>query len=117
MAISKEILDELLKDYKGPDDITGPDGLLKQLIKAVIERAMPAEMTEQLGFEKTIPRPNQQRIEGTDHRRRPCVQTRAPSISKYHGIEQGSSSQSSSPNTNASSRASMTRSCPCIPVA
>jgi transposase-like protein len=52
MAISKEILDELLKDYKGPDDITGPDGLLKQLTKAVIERAMQAEMTEQLGYEK-----------------------------------------------------------------
>jgi len=55
MAISKEILDELLKDYKGPDDITGPDGLLKQLTKAVIERAMQAELTEHLGFEKGDP--------------------------------------------------------------
>jgi putative transposase len=52
MAISKEILDELLKDYKGPDDITGPDGLLKQLTKALVERAMQAEMTEQLGYDK-----------------------------------------------------------------
>jgi putative transposase len=46
MAITKEILDELLKDYKGPD------GLLKQLTKAVIERAMQAEMTDQIGYEK-----------------------------------------------------------------
>jgi putative transposase len=53
MAITKEILDELLKDYKGPDDITGPDGLLKQLTKAVIERAMQAEMTDQIGYEKS----------------------------------------------------------------
>jgi hypothetical protein len=52
MAISKKILDELLKEYKGPDDITGPDGLLKQLTKAVIERATQAETTEQLGYEK-----------------------------------------------------------------
>jgi len=52
MAISKEILDELLKDYKGPEDITGPDGLLKQLTKSLIERAMQAEITEQLGYEK-----------------------------------------------------------------
>ena len=52
MAISKEVLDELLKDYKGPDDITGPEGLLKQLTKALIERAMEAEMTEELGYEK-----------------------------------------------------------------
>jgi hypothetical protein len=41
MAISKETLEELLKDYKGPDDITGSDGLLKQLTKAVIERYKP----------------------------------------------------------------------------
>ena len=53
MAITKEVLDELLMGYKGPEDITGPDGLLKQLTKAVIERAMEAEMTEQLGYEKS----------------------------------------------------------------
>jgi putative transposase len=53
MIISKEILDELLKDYKGLDDITGPEGLLKQLTKAVIERAMQVELTEQLGYEKS----------------------------------------------------------------
>ncbi len=52
MAISKEVLDELLKGYQGPDDITGPDGLLKQLTKALIERAMDAEMTTHLGYEK-----------------------------------------------------------------
>jgi len=53
MAISKEVLDELLKDYKGPEDITGPDGLLKQLTKALVERAMDAEMTMHLGYEKS----------------------------------------------------------------
>ena len=30
MAIRNEILDELLKDYKGPDDFFGPDGIIKQ---------------------------------------------------------------------------------------
>lgn len=82
MANSKEILDELLKDHKGPDDITGPDGLLKQLTKAVIERAMPAEKTEQLGFEKTIPRPNQPVIEGTVHRKDPSL---GPGSHRYRG--------------------------------
>lgn len=53
MAISKEVLDELLKDYKGPDDLTGPGGLLKQLTKALVERAMDAEMTTHLGYEKS----------------------------------------------------------------
>jgi transposase-like protein len=53
MAIRKELLDELLKDYKGPDDFYGPDGIIKQLSKALIERAMHAELTEQLGYEKS----------------------------------------------------------------
>jgi hypothetical protein len=26
-----ELLDELMASYKGPDDLVGPDGLLKQL--------------------------------------------------------------------------------------
>jgi len=52
MAITKEVLDELLKEYKGPDDFYGQDGLIKQLSKALIERAMQAELTEQLGYEK-----------------------------------------------------------------
>jgi transposase-like protein len=52
MAIRKEILDELLKDYRGPDDFYGPDGIIKQLSKALIERVMQAELTEQIGYEK-----------------------------------------------------------------
>ena len=55
MAISKELLDELMKEYKGPDDFYGPDGLIKQLSKAIIERAMQAELTEQIGYEKSEP--------------------------------------------------------------
>jgi len=53
MAITKEILDELLKDCKGPDEFYGPDGLVKQLSKALIERMMQAELTDQLGYEKS----------------------------------------------------------------
>jgi len=53
MAFRKELLDELLKDYKGPDDFYGPDGIVKQLSKALIERMMQAELTEQIGYEKS----------------------------------------------------------------
>ena len=53
MAITKELLDELLKGRKGPDDFYGPDGLIKQLSKALIERMMYAELTEHLGYEKS----------------------------------------------------------------
>jgi transposase-like protein len=53
MAITKEALDELLKGCRGPDDFYGPDGLVKQLSKALIERMMEAELTEQIGYEKS----------------------------------------------------------------
>src|ERR1700676_471141 len=35
--------------------LTGPDGLLKQLTKSVIETALSEEMTEHLGYEKHDP--------------------------------------------------------------
>jgi transposase-like protein len=31
---------------QGPEDLTGPDGLLKQLTGALVERALGAELTE-----------------------------------------------------------------------
>ncbi len=52
MPITPELLEELLKDYKSPDDMFGNDGLLQQLTKAVVERALQGEMTHHLGYEK-----------------------------------------------------------------
>lgn len=49
--IRKELLDELLAGYRGPEDMTGPDGLLKQLTGALVERALAAELTDHLGHE------------------------------------------------------------------
>jgi len=51
MPIDHKLIDNLLKDYKTPEDIIGENGLLKQLTKAVLERAMRAELTEHLGYE------------------------------------------------------------------
>src|SRR5881392_4468476 len=55
MAIDKALIDQLLADYKKPDDIMGENGLLKQLTKAILERALQAELTDHLGFEKHDP--------------------------------------------------------------
>jgi putative transposase len=52
MAIDNELIDKLLKDYKKPEDLIGENGLLKQLTKRLLERAMSAEMTEHVGYEK-----------------------------------------------------------------
>src|SRR5437667_12471167 len=47
-------LDELLAG-KTTEEIVGPDGLLKRLTKTLIERAMNAEMSHHLGYEKHAP--------------------------------------------------------------
>jgi len=51
----KELLDELLKDYQKPEDILGENGLLKQFTKAILERALGAELTQHLGYERHDP--------------------------------------------------------------
>src|ERR1700751_1334824 len=55
MAIKKEVLDELLAGYERPEDLLGEDGLFKQLKKALLERALGAELTHHLGYEKGDP--------------------------------------------------------------
>jgi transposase-like protein len=54
-AIPLELLDQLLSNYRKPEDLTGEDGLFKQLKKALIERALGAELSEHLGYEKGDP--------------------------------------------------------------
>jgi len=54
-AIPAELLDQLLVNYSRPEDLTGQDGLFKQLKTALIERALGAELTEHLGYEKGDP--------------------------------------------------------------
>ncbi len=55
MTKNKELnaaIDTLLKTYKTPEEIIGENGLLQQLTKAVLHRALQAEMTLHLGHEK-----------------------------------------------------------------
>ena len=54
-AIPLDLLDQLLSTYTKPEDLTGEDGLFKQLKKALIERALGAELSEHLGYEKGDP--------------------------------------------------------------
>ena len=78
MKIKKEILDELIRDYKNPEDLLGEDGLLKQLTKALLERAMEAELTHELGFEKN----DKRAVKETANRRNG---TSAKTVRSKHG--------------------------------
>lgn len=51
-ALPKELIDSLLSDYKKPEDLIGEHGLLKQITKALVERALQAEMESHLGHGK-----------------------------------------------------------------
>jgi len=52
----KDILDQILDtiNFKGltQDEVVGQDGLIKQLTGRILQRALEAEMTEHLGYEK-----------------------------------------------------------------
>lgn len=51
-GLDVKVLDELIKQYNGPEQIMGQGGLLEQLTKAVMERALQGELTHHLGYEK-----------------------------------------------------------------
>lgn len=51
-ALPAELIDSLLSDYKKPEDLIGEHGLLKQITKALVERALQAEMESHLGHAK-----------------------------------------------------------------
>src|SRR5512132_1285755 len=50
MEIPDELIDQLLGEYTGPEQLTGPDGLINQLRKRLIERAAGAELEQHLGY-------------------------------------------------------------------
>lgn len=55
MAITDGMIEEILKDYEKPEDLLGKDGLLKQLQKRLLEKALGAELTDHLGYLKHEP--------------------------------------------------------------
>jgi putative transposase len=54
----QKLIDELLKDYDGPESFWGKSGLFAQLKKQIVERALDAEMDNHLGYTKHDPKGN-----------------------------------------------------------
>ena len=50
--VPEALLSGLLANYKKPEDLIGENGLLKQLTKLLVERALEAELTEHLGHQR-----------------------------------------------------------------
>ena len=49
--LADEVIDELLAGARTEEEIVGPGGVLSQLTKRLVERALQAELTEHLGYE------------------------------------------------------------------
>src|SRR6188472_3541038 len=62
--LSDELIDELLAGARTEEEIVGPGGLLSDLTRRLVERALSAELTEHLGYE-----PHQEPPGGTDNAR------------------------------------------------
>ena len=55
--LSDELVDELLAGARTEEEIVGPGGLLADLTRRLVERAMSAELTEHLGYEPHLEPP------------------------------------------------------------
>jgi putative transposase len=55
MTFRTELIDELLQDYRTPEDLMGEGGIFKQLTKALIERCLKAELDTHLAEERAEP--------------------------------------------------------------
>src|SRR3954466_12352700 len=49
--LSDEVIDQLLAGARTEEEIVGPGGVLAQLTKRLVERALQAELTGHLGYE------------------------------------------------------------------
>ena len=52
----EQLIDELIKEYKGPQSFWGEAGIFAQLKKKIIERSLAAEMDNHLGYTKHDPK-------------------------------------------------------------
>ena len=57
--VPEDLLAGLLSNYKKPEDLIGENGLLKQLTKLLVEKALDAELAEHLGHGKNEPVANE----------------------------------------------------------
>jgi len=52
----EQLIDQLVKDYQGPESFWGESGLFSQLKKKIIERTLEVEMDHHLGYTKHDPK-------------------------------------------------------------
>lgn len=54
----QQLIDELIKDYDGPESFWGESGIFADLKRRIVERTLDAEMDDHLGYSKHDPKGN-----------------------------------------------------------
>ena len=113
--VPEALLASLLADYKKPEDLIGEHGLLKQLTKLLVEKALDAELTEHLGHGKHEPVANQAGNTRNGKSRKTLRGSLVSCPSKFPGTGTGPLSRNSLPSTRPAGQALTTRYCPSTP--
>lgn len=58
MAVKDELIEQLMQNYEKPEDLLGENGLIKELTRALLEKALDGEMTNHLGYPKNSTKGN-----------------------------------------------------------
>jgi putative transposase len=66
--ISPALIEELMKDYREPSDLTGPGGIIEELQKRLYERVLGTELTHHLGYAKGEAPKKEEGQEPSNHR-------------------------------------------------
>ena len=116
--IDPAIIEELMKGYQQPEDMTGRGGVLEQLTKRVCERILSGEMTHYLGYEKGQAPALEEGQKRQNHRNGSSKKILTSEDGKLEievpGIGPGSLSHSLSVKVSAALEASIQRSSLCM---
>ncbi len=114
LNVPKELLDQLVKGPMTQGDL---ESMFRQLKKAVIERAMSAEMSDHLGYRQGEDKPEGQTNQRNGTSGKTVITDDGPCASRCREIAKARLSRRSSASTSGASPDSIRRSSPCTPAA
>ena len=106
--LSDELIDELLGGAQTAQEIAGPDGLLGQLTRRLLERALEAEIIEHVADERGQAPPGGSGIARNGRPAKIVLTDQGPARVRSPGTITGPSSRRSSPSARHAGSASTT---------